>query len=311
MDHKILQYIQKVSCFLGILIAQLGFSQTNYFKQGIPEDKILVVAHRGDWRNYLENSIKAIEGAIRMGVDIVEIDLQKTKEGQLIVMHDKQLDRTTTGKGEISETSLAEIRPLFLKNGAGMPTREKVPTLEEVLNFIKGKRIMLNLDKGWDFIEEVRRLTEKTGTTEQIILKGNKRASELKKEVGKKLDHIIYMPMVWPEDYSIYKREEVINPTEYIREFSKIFNPVAYEVIIKDDTPKADALLKMIREAHAMIWINALWPELCAGHDDDKAIDNPEENWGWMIKKGANIIQTDRPLELIQYLKSKNLKYEN
>ncbi|KMQ59589.1 glycerophosphodiester phosphodiesterase [Chryseobacterium angstadtii] len=303
--------MKKISLGLVLLITQLAFAQTNYFKKGIPENKILVVAHRGDWRNYPENSVKAIEGAIKMGVDIVEIDLQKTKDGQLIVIHDKKLDRTTTGQGEISETPLAAIQLLFLKNGAGMPTREKVPTLEEVLNLIKGKRIMLNLDKGWDFIEDVRLLTGKTGTTEQIILKGNKKASELKKEVGNKLDHIIYMPMVWPEDYSIYKRDEVLNPAEYIRDFSKIFSPVAYEVIIKDDTPKTDELLKLIRESHAMIWINALWPELCAGHDDDKAIDHPDENWGWMIRKGANIIQTDRPKELIEYLKSKNLKYEN
>lgn len=306
-----LQNIKRAGSLLGLLTAHLLFSQTNYFKQGIPEGKILVVAHRGDWRNYPENSVKAIEGAIKLGVDIVEIDLQRTKDGQLIVMHDKKLDRTTTGKGEISETPLSGIRPLFLKNGAGMPTREKVPTLEEVLNFVKGKRVMLNLDKGWDFIEEVRLLTEKTGTTEQIILKGNKKASELKKEVGQKLDHIIYMPMVWPEDYSIYKRDEVLNPAEYIKDFSKIFSPVAYEVIIKDDTPKADALLNLIRDVRARIWINALWPELCAGHDDDKAMDNPDENWGWMIRKGAGIIQTDRPQELILYLKSKNLKYEN
>ncbi|WP_048508592.1 glycerophosphodiester phosphodiesterase family protein [Chryseobacterium angstadtii] len=311
MNHYHLQNIKKISLGLVLLITQLAFAQTNYFKKGIPENKILVVAHRGDWRNYPENSVKAIEGAIKMGVDIVEIDLQKTKDGQLIVIHDKKLDRTTTGQGEISETPLAAIQLLFLKNGAGMPTREKVPTLEEVLNLIKGKRIMLNLDKGWDFIEDVRLLTGKTGTTEQIILKGNKKASELKKEVGNKLDHIIYMPMVWPEDYSIYKRDEVLNPAEYIRDFSKIFSPVAYEVIIKDDTPKTDELLKLIRESHAMIWINALWPELCAGHDDDKAIDHPDENWGWMIRKGANIIQTDRPKELIEYLKSKNLKYEN
>ncbi|ASK29934.1 glycerophosphodiester phosphodiesterase [Chryseobacterium sp. T16E-39] len=306
-----LNYIKKAGLMLGLLIVQLSVAQTNYFKQGIPKDKILVVAHRGDWRNYPENSIKAIESAIKMGVDIVEIDLQKTKDGQLIVMHDKKLDRTTTGKGEISQTSLPKIQSLFLKNGAGMSTKEKIPTLEEVLNFIKGKRIMLNLDKGWDFIEEVRLLTEKTGTTEQIILKGNKKAAELKKEVGNKLDHIIYMPMVWPEDYSIYQRDEVLNPAEYIKDFSKIFNPAAYEVIIKDETPKADELLKLIRGTHSLIWINALWPELCAGHDDDKAIDHPDENWGWMIRKGAQIIQTDRPEALIQYLKLKHLKYEN
>lgn len=49
----------------------------------------LVVAHRGDWRNACENSLEAIENAIRMGVDIVEVDLQRTKDGALILMHDK------------------------------------------------------------------------------------------------------------------------------------------------------------------------------------------------------------------------------
>lgn len=302
---------QKAVLLFLLFASSWAFSQINYFKKRIPEGKILVAAHRGDWRNYPENSIKAIEGAIKMGVDIVEIDLHKTKDGQLIVMHDSRLDRTTNGKGEIAETSLEDIRNLFLKNGANMLTREKVPTLEEVLHFIKGKRIMLNLDKSWNFLDEVKEMTDKTGTTEQIILKGNKSAQELKKEVGNKLDQMVYMPMVWPEDYSIYKRDKVLDPEQYVKDFHQLFAPVAYEVIIKDDTAKAGQLLALIKKTHALIWINALWPELCAGHDDDLAIDKPEENWGWILKKGAAIIQTDRPEALIRYLKSKNRKYED
>lgn len=294
-----------------LLVFSSAFSQTNYFKKGIPEGKILVAAHRGDWRNYPENSIKAIEGAIKMGVDIVEIDLHKTKDGQLIVMHDSRLDRITNGKGEIAESNLEDIRKLFLKSGVGILTREKVPTLEEVLNFIKGKRIMLNLDKSWNFLDEVKAMTDKTGTAEQIILKGNKSAAELKKEVGDKLNQMVYMPMVWPEDYSIYKRDQVLDPEQYVKDFHQLFAPVAYEVIIKDDTAKADQLLSLIKKTHALVWINALWPELCAGHDDDLAIDHPKENWGWILKKGATIIQTDRPEALIRYLKSKNMKYED
>ena len=61
--------------------------------------KTLIAAHRGDWRNACENSLEAIENAIRMGVDIVEVDLQRTKDGELILMHDRKLDRTTTGYG--------------------------------------------------------------------------------------------------------------------------------------------------------------------------------------------------------------------
>ena len=59
---------------------------------------VLVVAHRGDWRYAPENSIAAIEHSIAVGVDVVELDLQLTKDSVLILMHDSSLDRTTTGK---------------------------------------------------------------------------------------------------------------------------------------------------------------------------------------------------------------------
>ena len=59
---------------------------------------VVVVAHRGDWRNYPENSIPAIESVIRMGVDIVEIDLKMTSDSVLVLSHDATANRTTTGK---------------------------------------------------------------------------------------------------------------------------------------------------------------------------------------------------------------------
>ena len=63
----------------------------------------MVVAHRGDWRYAPENSIAAIEHSIDVGVDVVELDLQMTKDSVLIVMHDGTLNRTTTGKGKVNE----------------------------------------------------------------------------------------------------------------------------------------------------------------------------------------------------------------
>ena len=60
-------------------------------------NSVLVVAHRGDWRNFPENSLEGIENAIKMGVDIVELDVQRTQDGVLILMHDETLNRTTTG----------------------------------------------------------------------------------------------------------------------------------------------------------------------------------------------------------------------
>ena len=124
---------------------------------------VLVAAHRGDWRNACENSLEAIENAIQMGVDIVEIDLARTKDGHLILLHDKTLDRTTTGKGKPEDYTLAEIKALRLRNGCHIKTIYKVPTLEEALLAAKG-RVMLNLDKAFDYFDQVYELLEKTGT---------------------------------------------------------------------------------------------------------------------------------------------------
>ena len=66
---------------------------------------VIVASHRGDWRNFPENSLEAIDNAIKMGVDIVELDVQRTKDGQLILMHDPTLNRTTTGKCAIADTT--------------------------------------------------------------------------------------------------------------------------------------------------------------------------------------------------------------
>ena len=98
-----------------------------------------------------------------MGVDIVEVDLARTKDGHLILMHDSKLDRTTTGKGLVADHTLAEIKALQLRNGCHIKTIYKVPTLEEALLFAKG-RVMLNLDKAFDYFDQVYTLLEKTGT---------------------------------------------------------------------------------------------------------------------------------------------------
>ena len=65
---------------------------------------VLVVAHRGDWREWPENSLEAMQSAIDKGADIIELDLKMTKDSVLVVCHDAKVDRTTTGK-DLSRTS--------------------------------------------------------------------------------------------------------------------------------------------------------------------------------------------------------------
>jgi glycerophosphoryl diester phosphodiesterase len=87
-----------------------------------PNGRVMVVAHRVDWLNVPENSIPAIQNCIEKGIDIVEIDVRKTKDGQLILMHDKTVNRTTDGNGVITEMTFADIRKLHLRDCQGKTT---------------------------------------------------------------------------------------------------------------------------------------------------------------------------------------------
>lgn len=269
---------------------------------------VLVVSHRGDWQNEPENSVPAVMSALAKGVDIVEIDVHRTADNELILMHDEVIDRMTTGKGRIADLTMDSIRKVFLRDVHGNPTQVKVATLRELMTAIKGKRLLVNLDKAWDNFDLVMKVLEETHTTQQVILKGNSPISQLRARYGELIDRVIYMPMVWPEDYSIYKRDKVLSPVEYVSSFIDEFRPKGFEVILKDEHSKVNDALELMKAHHITIWINALWAELCAGHDDAKAIKDPDANWGWIVRKGANVIQTDYPAQLIDYLEKNQLR---
>ncbi len=260
---------------------------------------VTVVAHRGDWRQSPENSLAAFQSCIDMGVDMIEIDVRKTSDGVLVVMHDATLDRCSNGKGKISDHTYAEISKLQLKAQHGAwYTRHKVPTLEEVLNLCKGK-ILINIDKGYDYFQQVLELTEKTGTTDHIVIKSGKSPEQLMKENGDVLKKAIYMPII-----SLDKA----NAAERVKKNLEL-KPVAIECCIGKYSPQVETLLQEIKGAGVKVWINSIWPSLCDGHDDDRAVElnEPDEAWGWILERGATLIQTDRPRELIKYLEKKKL----
>ena len=261
--------------------------------------QVIVVAHRGDWRYAPENSIAAIEHSIAVGVDVVELDLQLTKDSVLIVMHDGTLNRTTTGKGNVRDWPLDSIKTLKLKNGCAIRTKHSVPTLEEALLAAKGK-VLVNLDKADRYFDLVVPVLEKTGTTKQIIMKGNKPASEVLDLYGKYLDQILYMPVV-----NLYKD----NARELMDGFMTELKPCAYELVYQTDNEVAyPKELRSALSGKALIWYNTLWDTLCGGHDDDLALEDPDAAFGFLIDTlGARIIQTDRSELLLKYLKSRKL----
>lgn len=261
---------------------------------------VLVAAHRGDWRNYPENSIAAINSAIAMGVDIVEIDIAKTKDGQLVLMHDETIDRTTTGKGKVSDYTLDSLKKFFLKNGLARATPHTIPTLQEAMLAVKGK-VMVNLDKCYEYMSEAYEVLQKTGTVNQAIFKGYYLPVEkVKNDYGTLLNKVTYMAMVKIDEAGAGKT---------IDNFQQQANPVAFECIFKSDTAQLLQHLNSIKQHGSRIWINSLWASLNGGHDDDKAVDenNIANSWQWLINRGANIIQTDRPKELLEYLRMKKM----
>lgn len=261
--------------------------------------KVFVVAHRGDWRNAPENSLQAIQNCIDMGLDMVEIDLKKTKDGQLILMHDKTINRTTSGKGAPQDLNLSDIKKMKLRNGAGHKTRHRVPTLEEAMLLAKGK-ILVNIDKGYDYFDDVYAVLEKTGTVNQCIIKAGEPYETVKAEKPVALEKMVFMPVV---------KLTKDNATSMIEGYEKNYKPKLYELTFDNDGKNVYTLIKLAKKKGAKIFINSLWPELCGGHDDDRAVEKgqPDKSWGWIIDRGAKIIQTDRPAQLLEYLRAKGL----
>ena len=109
---------------------------------------IKLVAHRGLSSLYPENTIPAFEGAAEYGFELVELDIQTTKDGEWIVIHDDDVDHMTDGEGEVKDFTLKEIKALNIDNGSqieqqGMKgSRLMIPTLRETLDVCKERGIL-------------------------------------------------------------------------------------------------------------------------------------------------------------------------
>ena len=131
---------------------------------------VMIFAHRGNWRNSAENSVQAFQDCIDEGLDGIEVDLQMTKDGVLVIMHDDTLDRTTTGSGKVADHTMAELRKLNLLTPIGVKTRQKIPTFEEILRLAKDK-ILIQVDKWKPYGKQVAELVKKHGCERQIVLR--------------------------------------------------------------------------------------------------------------------------------------------
>lgn len=275
---------QKLILFLllittGQLIARESVVADILYKFNHTPDRILVAAHRGAHQNYPENSLASYREAIRLGVDIIETDVRATKDGVLVIMHDKTVDRTTNGTGNVSDYTFNELRELRLKHN-GQVTGELIPSFEEVLQLVKGK-IMLDVDFKADqrFAEKTCHAIKEAEMEDQVLffMYDYKEVPDLRK--------IAPSILVMPRAYSL-------------KDMDKIMKMGNIPVIHIDPSYYKE---KTIREYadKTRIWANAL------GKYDNYS--NKSEGFEQMLKdlRHVNIIQTDFPEELIRFLDQK------
>ena len=284
MYHKRILLSISILFVAAFAVAQSGLDSILYDFHHRP-DRILVAAHRAEHPAFPENSLAAMKEAIRNGVDIIELDVRETKDGVLVIMHDKTLNRTTTGRGPVAEMTYDQLQQLFLLH-EGKPTAEKIPTFKEVLDLVKGK-VMLDIDykaEGKRAAKATTRLLRKTKTEKQVLffLYDYKDAPALRR-MNKKIQFMT----------RAYSKEDV----------DGIFDQgIKVPVIHADDKFYSDSLMGVIRGKGIRLWMNAL------GKYDK--MERAEKNSGFnalLQMHYTNIIQTDLYKELLAYLKLRGL----
>lgn len=231
--------------------------------------QIYVIAHRGDHVHHAENSIAAIASAAAIGADFAELDVRTTKDGKLVLMHDKTVDRTTEGHGAVKDMTEDEITHLTFKDYGG-----NVPTFDQALDAAKGK-IQIYLDWKDATPEAIFKILSDHGMLDQVVVYGDH--GELKK-----LQQLAPGIRVMPEAGTL----------EYLEKGQKELKPQV--VAFEEDDFKPEIVAQALREKEE-IFLDRLWAQ-----------DTPEL-WQDAIDKGVRGIQTNRPAELLEFLRAKKL----
>lgn len=193
--------------------------------------KTKIFAHRGASGYAPENTLEAFALAITQGADGIELDVQLTKDGIPVVIHDETIDRVTEKKGWVKDYTLKELKELtVLKNKFPEYSAAKIPTLEEVLDAVKASGIQVNIELKtgiyWypEIEQKVADLVKKAGMEERVIYSSFNHYS------------IQQMKKIVPEAETAYLYSDVIlNVAEYAKN-TKVdgLHPAVYHVKMAD-----------------------------------------------------------------------------
>ena len=261
--------------------------------------QILVAAHRGtSGGNIPCNTLAAIEIALRQGADIMEIDIQRSRDGKLWVFHEgKEPAHLCSTRNFIKDNDETGIRYMRYVNQDDDVTQFGVDTLDDVLDYLKGK-CYVNLDHCWNFFPEAVACVRRHGMEEQIILKSAPK-QQFFDAIRECAPDIAYMPI-------ISQKDEV---SEYLDTLGIAYagNEVLF-TSLSDEVATPEYIEGMHRRGKKL-WVNAIiyryTVQLAAGLSDDfSLVNDPDDGWGKLADMGYDIIQTDWTGMLVDFLET-------
>lgn len=262
---------------------------------------VLIASHRGaNGGNVVQNTITAYRNALFHKADMFEVDVIRSKDGQFFAFHDGQEQRVFNKECDIRELTAKEIMRTNCYNSLNHVVNQKIETIEEVLKAFEGKGL-INIDRSWFYWDTFLEALKGYRSLPQIVLKSPVRKVLLDQLQASQLD-VMYMPIV-------HNKTELDEVLQY-----KDINLVAIELIFRDLNSEliTSDVLSMIHEKGLLAWVNALTLDddttLSAGLDDNSAITDNGKSWGKLVELGFDIIQTDWPAPLYDYLRKQNYK---
>ena len=234
-----------------------------------------VIAHRGAHNGIPENTLAAFQEAIDLGCDFVEIDTRKTKDGRIVSVHNSTIDAYVDGiTGKVSDFTLAELKQMNIgKRVAPGWENERIPTIEEILQLCRGQ-IGIYLDLKENLVPELVEIIKKYEMERDVIWYIPASFMEPIKQVKSNCYKCISMPDPGP-------KENII----------KVVKEVQPRVIATDMGELSEEYMKIAHDNNVKVIA-------------DEQHGNIEE-WIKMLDWGTDGIQTDKPEELIRFLKER------
>ena len=255
----------------------------------------LFCAHRGGHEpGFPENSIAAFDELLRHCYAYIETDPRYTKDGVIILHHDDTLERTTTGKGKVSDFTYAELKQLKLKDKKGNLTEYGIPTLDEALEWAKGKTILVLDKKDVSIEDRVRKITEHHAEACAMVLV----YSWKEVETCYKMNPNVMMQKIFLTDDDFAQFEKLGIP------WDNIVGSLGHE------EPVDKSIYKKLHDKGRLIklgTVRTIDREYLGGKV--KNIEDLKDKYHALLKEGVDIIETDIPVQLSKIIEQNGSRF--